>query len=46
MKNLTLRLIVFIQFSEFYRRPKNVDMHTMEGHMFKMACSVARSVLL
>jgi hypothetical protein len=50
MKNLTLSLIVFIRFSEFYlsanRRPKNVNMHTMEGHMFKMACSVARSMLL
>jgi len=50
MKNLNLRLIVFIQLSEFYvnanRRPKNVDMHTMEDHLFKMACSVARNVLL
>jgi hypothetical protein len=32
MKNLTIRLFVFMQLSEFYvtanRRPKNVDMHT------------------
>jgi len=50
MKNLTLRFTVFIQSSEFYvsanRRPKNVGVHKMEVHVFKMAYSVARSVLL